>query len=111
MLSFIFQKSCNGQQLLERVFTHMDILERDYFGLKYLDANSVSQWLDPRKPIKKQSKDKGKNDLFTILPSIMLNNFIPANYIFLEKLISKNYLLNPCSKVKVITLRKNTSVN
>ena len=63
MLSLIFQKSSNGQQLLERVFTHMDILERDYFGLKYLDANSVSQWLDPRKPIKKQSKDKGKNFL------------------------------------------------
>ena len=69
MLSFIFQKSCTGQQLLERVFTHMDILERDYFGLKYLDANSVSQWLDPRKPIKKQSKDKGKNDLFIMLSS------------------------------------------
>lgn len=63
MLSLIFQKSSNGQQLLERVFTHMDILERDYFGLKYLDANSVSQWLDPRKPIKKQSKDKGKKFL------------------------------------------------
>ena len=59
-LIYSFQKSSNGQQLLERVFTHMDILERDYFGLKYLDANSVSQWLDPRKPIKKQSKDKGK---------------------------------------------------
>ena len=62
MLSIIFQKSSNGQQLLERVFTHMDILERDYFGLKYLDTNSVSHWLDARKPIKKQSKDKGKND-------------------------------------------------
>ena len=84
MLSFIFQKSCNGQQLLERVFTHMDILERDYFGLKYLDANSVSQWLDPRKPIKKQSKDKGKNDLFTMLPSIMLN--------FIQYHSSKNLL-------------------
>ena len=75
MLSFIFQKSCNGQQLLERVFTHMDILERDYFGLKYLDANSVSQWLDPRKPIKKQSKDKGKNDLFIMLPSNIIISF------------------------------------
>ena len=42
----------------------MDILERDYFGLKYLDANSVSQWLDPRKPIKKQSKDKGEITIF-----------------------------------------------
>ena len=52
----------------------MDILERDYFGLKYLDANSVSQWLDPRKPIKKQSKDKGKNDLFIMLSSNMLLN-------------------------------------
>ena len=81
MLSFIFQKSCNGQQLLERVFTHMDILERDYFGLKYLDANSVSQWLDPRKPIKKQSKDKGKNDLFFMLPSNMLNDLKNNNFI------------------------------
>ena len=63
ILSIVFQKSSNGQHLLERVFTHMDILERDYFGLKYLDVNSVSQWLDPRKPIKKQSKDKGEKTL------------------------------------------------
>ena len=67
ILSTIFQKSSNGQQLLERVFTHMDILERDYFGLKYLDVNSVSQWLDPRKPIRKQSKDKGKTTQALIL--------------------------------------------
>ena len=45
----------------------MDILERDYFGLKYLDVNSVSQWLDPRKPIRKQSKDKGKTTQALIL--------------------------------------------
>ena len=76
MLSTIFQKSSNGQQLLERVFTHMDILERDYFGLKYLDVNSVSQWLDPRKPIRKQSKDKGKTTQALIYLILLLTKFI-----------------------------------
>ena len=54
-----FQRSCLGHSLMDRVFTHLDLVERDYFGLKYLDVNSVSQWLDPYKEIKKQSKDKG----------------------------------------------------
>ena len=52
-----------GHDLLDRVFGHLDLLERDYFGLKYLDINSVSQWLDPFKEIKKQSKDKGESHI------------------------------------------------
>lgn len=45
--------------MLERVFYHLNLEEREYFGLKYLDVNSVCQWLDPLKEVKKQSKDKG----------------------------------------------------
>ena len=52
----------------------MDILERDYFGLKYLDVNSVSQWLDARKPIKKQSKDKGEKTA-TLIHSHYMNYY------------------------------------
>ena len=56
---------------MERVYSHLDLVERDYFGLKYLDFNSVSQWLDPVKEIKKQSNDKGnqkKKCNFSTLP-------------------------------------------
>ena len=38
-------------------------MERDYFGLRYTDVNSQNQWLDPKKEIKKQSKDRGKDHL------------------------------------------------
>jgi hypothetical protein len=51
---------CKGYDLLDKVFCHLDIIERDYFGLKYLDANNVTQWLDPFKEIKKQSIERGK---------------------------------------------------
>ena len=53
------QRTSLGRELLERVFYHLNLEEREYFGLKYLDVNSVCQWLDPLKEVKKQSKDKG----------------------------------------------------
>ena len=54
------QRTSLGRELLERVFYHLNLEEREYFGLKYLDVNSVCQWLDPLKEVKKQSKDKGE---------------------------------------------------
>ena len=52
---FFLQKSSYGQALLERAFTYLDILERDYFGMKFIDG-AKEQWLDPKKEIKKQSR-------------------------------------------------------
>ena len=57
--SLPLQRTSLGRELLERVFYHLNLEEREYFGLKYLDVNSVCQWLDPLKEVKKQSKDKG----------------------------------------------------
>ena len=57
--SVLFQKSSSGQDLIERVFTYLDIMERDYFGLRFVEGNSHNQgqqWLDPKKEIKKQSR-------------------------------------------------------
>ena len=58
----LLQRTSLGRELLERVFYHLNLEEREYFGLKYLDVNSVCQWLDPLKEVKKQSKDKGATD-------------------------------------------------
>jgi hypothetical protein len=36
------------------VFAHMDSIERDYFGLQYLDHFNVQHWLDSEKRVNKQ---------------------------------------------------------
>ncbi|XP_018014589.1 band 4.1-like protein 4B isoform X4 [Hyalella azteca] len=55
-VSFELPRKALGQELCERVFCELDIIEKDYFGLQYTDHNNVSHWLDPSKPIKKQVK-------------------------------------------------------
>ncbi|MCI4387530.1 hypothetical protein PGIGA_G00075210 [Pangasianodon gigas] len=48
------EKSCKGQVLLDIVCEHLNLLEKDYFGLTFCDADSQKNWLDPSKEIKKQ---------------------------------------------------------
>lgn len=55
---FQSQKKANGSELYEQVFYSLDLIEKDYFGLQYTDANHVQHWLDPTKAIKKQVKSK-----------------------------------------------------
>uniref|UniRef100_A0A6A7FV05 Moesin/ezrin/radixin homolog 1 n=1 Tax=Hirondellea gigas TaxID=1518452 RepID=A0A6A7FV05_9CRUS len=55
-LTFELPKKALGEELTERVYSELDIIEKDYFGLQYTDHNSVSHWLDATKPIKKQIK-------------------------------------------------------
>lgn len=47
-----------GGDLYEQVFYSLDLIEKDYFGLQFTDANHVKHWLDPTKSIKKQVKSK-----------------------------------------------------
>ncbi|XP_018124881.1 band 4.1-like protein 4B [Xenopus laevis] len=49
-------KHAKGQDLLDQIVYHLDLVETDYFGLQYMDAAQVSHWLDPTKLIKKQIK-------------------------------------------------------
>ncbi|CAG0904789.1 unnamed protein product, partial [Cyprideis torosa] len=49
-------KKALGDELLDRVFLSIDLLEKDYFGLQYTDVTNVQQWMDPTKPVKKQVK-------------------------------------------------------
>lgn len=56
-LSFEFQKETKGQALLDFVCGQLDLLEKDYFGLRYVDSNKQRHWLDSGKEISKQLKD------------------------------------------------------
>ncbi|UXI15655.1 Na+/K+/2Cl- cotransporter [Sarcoptes scabiei] len=38
-----------GQDILDIVFKHLDLLETAYFGLRFTDSNNYSNWLEPRK--------------------------------------------------------------
>uniref|UniRef100_A0A671X435 Band 4.1-like protein 1 n=1 Tax=Sparus aurata TaxID=8175 RepID=A0A671X435_SPAAU len=48
------EKFSKGQTLLDMVCGHLNLLERDYFGLTFQDTDNSKNWLDPSKEIKKQ---------------------------------------------------------
>lgn len=56
-----------GSDLYEQVFYSLDLIEKDYFGLQFTDANHVKHWLDPTKAIKKQVKSNYKQNDFIFL--------------------------------------------
>lgn len=55
--TFEVNRQDQGQILLDLVYKHLELTERDYFGLQLADDSSENQrWLDPNKPIRKQLK-------------------------------------------------------
>ena len=38
VLMFIFQKRSKAQTLLDKVFDHLELIEKDYFGLQFADV-------------------------------------------------------------------------
>jgi tyrosine-protein phosphatase non-receptor type 4 len=57
---FDFNKHALGEELLEKVFDHLELVEKDFFGLQFVcvvdveTAGSRMRWIDPRKSIKRQ---------------------------------------------------------
>lgn len=49
-------KKCLAAELCEQVFYHIDLVEKDYFGLQFTDALNIQHWLDPTKELRKQIK-------------------------------------------------------
>ncbi|XP_066998363.2 tyrosine-protein phosphatase non-receptor type 4 [Anabrus simplex] len=62
---FQIEKRAKGSVLLEQVFQHLELIEKDYFGLQFSDNGVVPsatnsdlmRWLDPTKPVKKQVRN------------------------------------------------------
>ncbi|KAM3856619.1 band 4.1-like protein 2 isoform 5-T5 [Vipera latastei] len=48
------EKKTKGQVLFDKVCEHLNLLERDYFGLLFQDHTDQKNWLDSSKEIKKQ---------------------------------------------------------
>ncbi|XP_057708032.1 band 4.1-like protein 5 [Corythoichthys intestinalis] len=49
-------KKAKGEELFDQIMYHLDIVEKDYFGLRFMDSAQVPHWLDITKSIKKQVK-------------------------------------------------------
>ncbi|MGH0144269.1 UNVERIFIED_CONTAM: hypothetical protein FKN15_002525 [Acipenser sinensis] len=49
-------KKAKGEELFEQIMYHLDLIEKDYFGLRFMDSAQVPHWLDNTKSIKKQVK-------------------------------------------------------
>ncbi|XP_054285925.1 tyrosine-protein phosphatase non-receptor type 4 [Macrosteles quadrilineatus] len=64
---FQLEKRAKGQVLLESVFQHLELIEKDYFGLQFSETgvlpnppnSDLMRWLDPVKPVKKQLRGNG----------------------------------------------------
>ncbi|XP_077125675.1 tyrosine-protein phosphatase non-receptor type 3 isoform X1 [Ranitomeya variabilis] len=55
--NFRANKQDTGQTLLDMVFNHLSVKEREYFGLQHNeDSLDSHRWLEPNKPIRKQLK-------------------------------------------------------
>ncbi|CAG2188450.1 Band 4.1-like protein 5 [Mytilus edulis] len=53
---FPFKSSHKGLSLLDKVFSYLNLEEKDYFGLRYLDTSDQTHWLDPFKSLSSQLK-------------------------------------------------------
>ncbi|XP_074508053.1 band 4.1-like protein 3b isoform X8 [Sebastes fasciatus] len=48
------EKRSKGQVLFDKICDHLNLLERDYFGITHRDVENQTNWLDPSKELKKQ---------------------------------------------------------
>nr|XP_056712924.1 band 4.1-like protein 2 isoform X3 [Euleptes europaea] len=51
------EKKAKGQVLFDKVCGHLNLLEKDYFGLLFQDYSDQKNWLDPLKEIKRQIRN------------------------------------------------------
>uniref|UniRef100_A0A3Q2VD01 Band 4.1-like protein 1 n=1 Tax=Haplochromis burtoni TaxID=8153 RepID=A0A3Q2VD01_HAPBU len=60
------EKHSKGQTLMDMVCEHLNLLEKDYFGLTFADTDSQKNWLDPSKEIKKQMRNSPWHFAFAV---------------------------------------------
>nr|XP_043904692.1 band 4.1-like protein 2 isoform X13 [Solea senegalensis] len=60
------EKRAKGQFLFFKVCEHLNLLEKDYFGLTYKDNHEQTSWLDPMKEIKRQIRSNNWQFAFNV---------------------------------------------
>uniref|UniRef100_A0A672IU12 Erythrocyte membrane protein band 4.1-like 3b n=1 Tax=Salarias fasciatus TaxID=181472 RepID=A0A672IU12_SALFA len=78
-------KRAKGQLLFDNVCDHLNLLEKDYFGITYRDVENQKNWLDPSKELKKQIRTGPWNFAFNV-------KFYPPDPSQLTEDITRYYL-------------------
>ncbi|KAF5892093.1 band 4.1-like protein 3 isoform X1, partial [Clarias magur] len=81
----VVEKRDKGQVLLDKVCEHLNLLERDYFGVTFRDVENQKNWLDPSKDMKKQVRGVAWNFSFNV-------KFYPPDPAQLSEDITRYYL-------------------
>ncbi|XP_067856503.1 band 4.1-like protein 1 isoform X2 [Heptranchias perlo] len=79
------EKRAKGQVLFDLVCEHLNLLEKDYYGLTFCDSESQKNWLDPSKDIKKQIRSGPWHLAYTV-------KFYPPDPTQLSEDITRYYL-------------------
>ncbi|XP_049603356.1 band 4.1-like protein 3b isoform X11 [Syngnathus scovelli] len=79
------EKRVKGQVLFDKVCDHLNLLEKDYFGITYRDVEQQKNWLDPTKDLKKQIRTGPWNFAFNV-------KFYPPDPSQLTEDITRYYL-------------------
>ncbi|XP_050930724.1 protein 4.1 isoform X2 [Lates calcarifer] len=79
------EKHSKGQTLMDMVCEHLNLLEKDYFGLTFADTDTQKNWLDPSKEIKKQMRNSPWHVAFAV-------KFYPPDPSQLTEDITRYYL-------------------
>ncbi|XP_042353435.1 protein 4.1-like isoform X2 [Plectropomus leopardus] len=79
------EKRAKGQMLFDKVCDHLNLLERDYFGITFRDVENQKNWIDPSKELKKQIRTGPWNFAFNV-------KFYPPDPSQLTEDITRYYL-------------------
>ncbi|CAJ1072578.1 band 4.1-like protein 3 isoform X4 [Xyrichtys novacula] len=79
------EKRAKGHVLFDKVCEHLNLLEKDYFGITHRDVENQKNWLDPTKELKKQIRTGPWNFAFNV-------KFYPPDPSQLTEDITRYYL-------------------
>ncbi|XP_034145108.1 band 4.1-like protein 3a isoform X3 [Esox lucius] len=81
----LVEKRERGHVLFDKVCEHLNLLEKDYFGITFRDVENQKNWLDPSKEMKKQIRGVAWNFSFNV-------KFYPPDPAQLSEDITRYYL-------------------
>ncbi|XP_052100335.1 FERM domain-containing protein 5-like isoform X2 [Mytilus californianus] len=95
-IQLFFKKDTLGHSLFDQVCAKLNLVEKDYFGLRYVDADKQRHWLDPLKAVYKQLKDllRQSTESWGVNPTVLCFRvkFYPADPMKLHEEITRYHL-------------------
>jgi len=118
---FLLDKKAKGSDLLSLVFQHLELIEREYFGLVFCEGGAplpsgaspdTTRWLDPTKLVRKQMRVKGLGPVnlqfrvkfYVTDPSRIQEEYTRYHiYLQVKQDLSSGRLLSPLSTACLLT--------